>query len=194
MDPLSEDDDSLRFSATATGKRSSMAYPVPPSEICMTIQPGKMIPDASVQVIDGEVRKCRTSELFAARKVVMFGVPGAFTPTCSNKHLPGYVNHLADFRERDITVMCLAVNDAHVMQAWAASLQVPAELLMIADGNAAFTQSMGLELDGTAFGMGVRVKRFALFAEDGVVRLLQIEAPGEFRVSTAEAILTAIDH
>jgi peroxiredoxin len=159
----------------------------------MIIQPGKMIPDASVQVVNGEVRKCRTGELFAAKKVVMFGVPGAFTPTCSNVHLPGYVSHLADFHKRDITVMCLAVNDAHVMQAWAASLQVPAELLMIADGNAGFTRSMGLELDGTAFGMGIRVKRFALFAEDGVVRLLQVEAPGEFRVSSAEAILAAID-
>ena len=159
----------------------------------MIIQPGKMIPDASVQVIDTEVRKCRTNELFAACKVVMFGVAGAFTPTCSNKHLPGYVNHLADFRQRDITVMCLAVNDAHVMQAWAASLQVPAELMMIADGNAGFTRSMGLELDGTAFGMGIRVKRFALFAEDGVVRVLHVEAPGEFRVSSAEAMLAAID-
>jgi peroxiredoxin len=158
----------------------------------MIIQPGKMIPDASVQIIDGEARKCRTSELFAARKVVMFGVPGAFTPTCSNKHLPGYVNHLAEFRQRDITVMCLAVNDAHVMQAWASSLEVPTELLMIADGNAGFTKSMGLELDGTAFGMGMRVKRFALYAEDAVVRLLHVEAPGEFRVSSAEAMLEAI--
>src|ERR1700728_4328534 len=104
--------------------------------LCMTIQPGSMIPDTSIQVIGGEAQARHTGELFAGRKVVMFGVPGAFTPTCSNKHLPGYVNHLADFRERDITVMCLAVNDAHVMQAWAASLQVPAELLMIADGNA----------------------------------------------------------
>jgi peroxiredoxin len=159
----------------------------------MLIQPGKMIPDATVQVIDGDVRKCRTSELFAAKKILLFGVPGAFTPTCSNKHLPGYISHLADFRTRGITVMCLAVNDAYVMQAWANSLNVPAELLMIADGNAGFTQSMGLELDGTAFGMGLRVKRFALYAEDGVARLLQIEAPGELRVSTAEAMLTAID-
>lgn len=158
----------------------------------MIIQPGKMIPEASVQVIDGDVRKCRTSELFTDKKVVLFGVPGAFTPTCSNKHLPGYVNHLAHFRQRDITVMCVAVNDAHVMQAWANSLQVPSELLMIADGNAGFTKSMGLELDGTAFGMGLRVKRFALYAEDGVVRLLNIEAPGEFRVSSAEAMMEAI--
>jgi peroxiredoxin len=158
----------------------------------MIIQPGKMIPDASVQVIDGDVRKCHTGELFATRKVVMFGVPGAFTPTCSNKHLPGYVKHLADFRERDITVMCLAVNDAHVLQAWADSLQVPAELPMIADGNAGFTTTMGLQLDGTAFGMGIRVKRFALYAEDGVIRLLHVEAPGEFRVSSAEAMLEAV--
>ena len=159
----------------------------------MLIHPGKMIPDASIQVIDGAVRKCRTSELFAARKVVLFGVPGAFTPTCSNIHLPGYVQLLPEFRKRNITVMCLAVNDAHVMQAWAQSLNVPPELLMLADGNAGFTGAMGLELDGTAYGMGVRVKRFAMVAEDGVVRKLQVEAPGEFRVSSAEAILAAID-
>jgi peroxiredoxin len=163
------------------------------SEVHMVIQPGKMIPDAAVQVIDAQVRKCRTGELFAARKVVMFGVPGAFTPTCSNQHLPGYVDRLGDFHERGISVMCLAVNDPYVMQAWATSLNVPAELLMIADGNAGFTRAMGLELDGTAFGMGIRVKRFALFAEDGVVRMLQVEAPGEFRVSSAEAMLAAIE-
>lgn len=159
----------------------------------MLIHAGKMIPDASIQVIDGEIRKCRTSELFAARKVALFGVPGAFTPTCSNVHLPGYVQLLPDFRQRGITVMCLAVNDAHVMQAWAESLGVPPELLMLADGNAGFTRAMGLELDGTAYGMGIRVKRFAMYAEDGVVRALQVEAPGEFRVSSAEALLATID-
>jgi len=159
----------------------------------MLIQPGKMIPDVSVQLIDDSIKKCRTSELFAAKKVLLFGVPGAFTPTCSNKHLPGYVDHLADFLARDITVMCLAVNDAYVMQAWATSLQVPPALLMIADGNAGFTVSMGLELDGTAFGMGMRVKRFALYAVDGAVQLLHVEAPGELRVSTAEAMLAAIE-
>lgn len=159
----------------------------------MLIHPGKMIPNASIQVIDGEVHKCRTGELFAARKVVLFGVPGAFTPTCSNIHLPGFVQRLPDFRQRNITVMCLAVNDAHVMQAWAVSLTVPAELLLLADGNAGFTRAMGLELDGTAYGMGVRVKRFAMVVEDGVVRELQIDAPGEFRVSSAEAILATID-
>ncbi|HEY8681918.1 MAG TPA: peroxiredoxin, partial [Rhodanobacter sp.] len=115
-----------------------------------------------------------------------------FTPTCSNKHLPGYVRHFEDFRSRDIELMCLAVNDGHVMRAWAESQHVPAGLLMLADGNADFVRALGLELDGTSFGMGLRARRFALYAEDGVVRLLHIEAPGEFRVSSAEAMLTAI--
>jgi peroxiredoxin len=158
----------------------------------MTIQPGSTIPDTSIQVIDGDMQPRQTGELFAGKKVVLFGVPGAFTPTCSNKHLPGYVQHFADFLERGITVMCLAVNDAYVMKAWGASQQVPAGLLMLADGNASFTRALGLELDGTAFGMGLRARRFALYAEDGVVRLLQIDAPGEFRVSSAEAMLEAI--
>jgi peroxiredoxin len=90
--------------------------------------------------------------------------------------------------------MCLAVNDAYVMQAWAASQNVPADLLMLADGNASFTRALGLELDGTPFGMGQRTRRFALYAEDGIVRQLQLEAPGEFRVSSAEAMLASIEH
>ena len=160
----------------------------------MSIQPGDTIPDTPVQVIDGGVGPARTGALFARRKVLLFGVPGAFTPTCSNEHLPGYIRHFNDFRERGITLMCLAVNDAHVMQAWATSQQVPAGLLMLADGNASFTRALGLELDGTPFGMGLRARRFALYAENGVVRMLQIEAPGEFRVSSAEAMLAAIEH
>lgn len=160
----------------------------------MSIQIGQTVPDASIAMLDDgdAVQQRQTGELFAARKVLLFGVPGAFTPTCSTKHLPGYTRHFADFHERGITVMCLAVNDAYVMQAWAASQQVPAGLLMLADGNASFTRALGLELDGTAFGMGLRARRFALYAEDGVVRLLQVEAPGELRVSSAEAMLAAI--
>ena len=156
----------------------------------MTIQPGGPIPDRAIAVAGGDVQPRHTGELFAAKNVLLFGVPGAFTPTCSNRHLPGYIRHLAEFHRRGIEVMCLAVNDAYVMQAWAASQQVPAELLMLADGNASFTRA--LELDGTAFGMGLRCRRFALYAEDGVMRLLQVEAPGELRVSTAEAMLAAI--
>lgn len=158
----------------------------------MTIHPGEQIPDCAVQVIDGTPQLHHTGELFANRDVVLFGVPGAFTPTCSNKHLPGYVGHFSEFQQRNIQVMCMAVNDPYVMQAWAAAQQVPSGMLMLADGNAEFTRAMGLEFDGMAFGMGLRARRFALFAEKGVVKLLQVEAPGEFRVSTAEAMLLAI--
>lgn len=158
----------------------------------MSIQLGETIPDAMVQRIDGDIQPAQTGELFAGRKVVLFGVPGAFTPTCSNKHLPGYSEHFAEFRQRGISVMCLAVNDAYVMQAWAASQHVPAGLLMLADGNGVFARALGLEFDGTAFGMGLRVRRFALYAENGVVRLIHVETPGEFRASSAETMLAAI--
>lgn len=159
----------------------------------MSIQPGQSLPDVDIRVIDGEIRSARTGELFAGRKMVLFAVPGAFTPTCSNKHLPGYVTHFARFAERKVEVACLSVNDAYVMQAWAAAQQVPAGMLLLADGNASFTRALGLELDGSGYGMGLRARRFALYAEDGVVRLLQVEAPGELRVSSAEAMLEAIE-
>jgi len=158
----------------------------------MSVQPGDTIPDVSIKTIDGDIQPARTGTIFAGRNTVLFGVPGAFTPTCSNRHLPGYVDRFAEFQTRGISVMCLAVNDAYVMQAWAAAQQVPSGLLMLADGNATFTRALGLELDGTEFGMGLRTRRFALYAEDGVVRQLHVEAPGELRVSTAEAMLGAI--
>jgi glutaredoxin/glutathione-dependent peroxiredoxin len=123
---------------------------------------------------------------------VLFAVPGAFTPTCSDHHLPGYVQHYQAFRERGVDVIGMAVNDAYVMQAWAAVQQVPPGLKLVADGNGSFTRALGLEFDGTAYGMGLRARRFALYAEDGVVRQLHVEAPGEFRVSTAEAMLQGI--
>lgn len=157
----------------------------------MSIQVGQTLPDVEIRAIGDTIEQAQTGALFAGRKVVMFAVPGAFTPTCSNRHLPGYVEHYAQFQARGIDVMCLAVNDAYVMQAWAASQHVPHSLLMLADGNGAFTRALGLELDGSAYGMGLRSRRFALYAEDGVVKALQVEAPGEFRVSTAEAMLEA---
>lgn len=156
----------------------------------MTIQIGQSLPDVELSVVGEEIHPCRTGELFAGSRAVLFAVPGAFTPTCSSRHLPGYAQRYADFQQAGVKVMCLAVNDAYVMQAWARDQQVPAGLLMLADGN----RALGLELDGTAFGMGLRARRFALYAEDGVVRLLQVEAPGELRVSTAEAMLAAIGH
>jgi peroxiredoxin len=124
---------------------------------------------------------------------VLFSVPGAFTPTCSAKHLPGYVKHLDEFKTRGIDVACMAVNDAFVMDAWAKHQNVPENgIAMLADGNGALTDALGLEMDGSAFGLGKRSKRFALYAEDGVVKQLFIEAPGEFKVSSAEHVLSAL--
>ncbi|MEP7186123.1 MAG: peroxiredoxin [Rhodanobacter sp.] len=159
------------------------------------LQAGQTIPHLDIAVIDGiaEPQTMPTAALFEKHKVVMFGVPGAFTPTCSEQHLPGYVQQFDAFRARDIEVFCLAVNDAFVMQAWAASQHVPAGFKLLADGNGSFTRMMGLELDGSAYGMGLRTRRFALYAENGVVKLLQIEAPGELRVSSAEAMFAAIE-
>jgi peroxiredoxin len=159
----------------------------------MPIQPGEQLPDVAIRVADGDAQPRQTGALFAGRKVVLVGVPGAFTPTCSTLHVPGYIRHAADFQARGITVLWLSVNAAHVLLAWAASLQTPSGMLMLADGNAGFTRALGLEFDGSAFGMGMRSRRFALYADDGVVRLLHVEAPGELRVSTAEAMLAAID-
>jgi peroxiredoxin len=159
----------------------------------MTIQIGQPIPDLEIKaIVGGDIQPMQTSALFAHRKVVLFAVPGAFTPTCSNKHLPGYVQHFAEFQQRGVDVACLAVNDAYVMQAWARDQQVPPGMVMLADGNASFTRALGLELDGAAYGMGLRSRRFALYAEDGVVRQLYLEAPGEFRASSAEAMLAAL--
>jgi glutaredoxin/glutathione-dependent peroxiredoxin len=159
----------------------------------MTIEVGQPIPAATVNLLRDGVQTVGTDELFQGRRVLLFSVPGAFTPTCSAKHLPGYVAHHAEFARRGITVACMAVNDAFVMDAWAKNQDVPAELMMLADGNAAFTRALGLELDASAFGMGVRSKRFALYAEDGVVKQLQVEAPGEFKVSSAEHMLGLLD-
>ena len=159
----------------------------------MTIAAGQKLPEATFKINDGDgPANLTTEQMFAGKKVVLFGVPGAFTPTCSERHLPGYVQNLEAFRQRDIDVACLAVNDAFVMDAWAKSQQVPEELAMLADGNGEFVKALGLEMDATKFGMGLRGKRFALYAEDGVVKKLAVEAPGEFKVSSAEAVLEAI--
>ena len=155
----------------------------------MSIQPGERIPESILQYVADGVHKIDTLALFEGRKLVLFSVPGAFTPTCSERHLPGFVEHFDAFRERGIEVACMAVNDPFVMQAWGESQHVPAGMRMLADGNADFTRALGLEMDASGFGMGTRSKRFALYAEDGVVRELFVEAPGEFRVSSAENVL-----
>ena len=130
---------------------------------------------------------------FRGRKVALFAVPGAFTPTCSAKHLPGFVEKEAELKAKGIDeVACVSVNDAFVMGAWAKDQNVPADVTMLADGNGEFSRALGLELDATAFGMGVRSKRFALVAEDGIVQQLHVEAPGEFKVSSAEHVLAEL--
>lgn len=158
----------------------------------MPIQIGDRIPEAVLQYIDDGVRKINTADLFAHRRVVLFAVPGAFTPTCSERHLPGYVERFDAFKQRGIDVACMAVNDAFVMRAWGRSQNAPAGLHLLADGNADFTRALGMEFDGSGFGMGIRSKRFALYADDGIVRALWVEAPGELRVSAADAVLAAL--
>lgn len=159
----------------------------------MTIAVGERIPDGSLNVFKDGIQTISSLDVLGQGKVVLFAVPGAFTPTCSNKHLPGFIQHMEDFRERGVKVACMSVNDAFVMHAWGEAQGVPPDLLMLADGNATFAKALGLELDGTKNGMGIRAKRFALYAEDGIVKAIQVEAPGEFRVSSAEAMLKAID-
>lgn len=158
----------------------------------MAIQVGDNIPDANINIIKDGVQAIGTGEFFKGRKVVLFAVPGAFTPTCSAKHLPGYIQLSDDFTAKGYDVACLSVNDAFVMSAWAKSQDAPESITMIADGNAEFTKALGLELDATPFGMGLRAKRFALVADDGKVTHLFVEAPGEFSVSSAESVLAAL--
>ena len=158
----------------------------------MTIQAGDHIPEAVLQTIDEGVEQVDTRAFFHSRKVVVFGVPGAFTPTCSERHLPSYVANYPEFIRRGIEVACVSVNDPFVMQAWGESQHVPRGLHLLADGNGDFTRAMGLAMDASAYGMGLRSKRYALYAEDGIVGFLAVEAPGEFRVSSAEHVLDRI--
>jgi len=155
----------------------------------MTIQIGDRIPEVVLKRIQQGVENVDTPTLFEARKVVLFAVPGAFTPTCSEKHLPGFIERFGDFRDRGIDVICMAVNDPFVMQAWGKFLDTPDGLQLVSDGNADLTRALGLEMDASGYGMGLRAKRFALYAEDGVVKQLFVEAPGEFRVSAADYVL-----
>ena len=158
----------------------------------MTIQIGDRIPEVVLKRIGQGVENVDTPSLFEARKVVLFAVPGAFTPTCSEKHLPGYIDRFDQFRGRGIEVVCMAVNDPFVMQAWGKTQHVPDGLQMLADGNADLAKALGLDMDASAYGMGIRAKRFALYVEDGVVKHVFVEAPGEYKVSGAEHVLEQI--
>jgi len=160
----------------------------------MTIKVGDRMPEGTFGIMtkDGP-GSLSAAELFRGKKVVLFAVPGAFTPTCSMNHLPGYVKHAADFKSKGVdTVACMAVNDAFVMDAWGKDKKVGDSVLMLADGNAAYTRALGLELDASGFGMGTRSQRFAIVVHDGVVEQLHVEAPREFKVSSAEHVLKGV--
>jgi len=138
-------------------------------------------------------QKITTEQLFAGKKVVLFSVPGAFTPTCDARHLPGYVQHADEIKAKGVdTVACMAVNDVFVMKAWGKASAVEDKVLMLADGNGEYARALGLELDATGFGMGIRGKRFALIVDDSVVTGVFVEGPGEFKVSSAEHVLSQL--
>ena len=157
----------------------------------MTIKVGDALPEMKLMTAGADGPKEEsTASLFGGKKVVLFATPGAFTPTCSAKHLPGFVQHSEEFKAKGVdSVICLSVNDPFVMAAWAKDQAVDGKLVMLADGSHSFTKAMGLELDLTARGLGVRSQRFALVAEDRKVTHLAVEAPGDFDVSRAESVL-----
>jgi glutaredoxin/glutathione-dependent peroxiredoxin len=160
----------------------------------MTIKVGDAIPSVKIMQATAEgPKEVDTAELFGGKTVVLFGVPGAFTPTCSAKHLPGFVTNAGALKAKGVDLIaCMAVNDAFVMRAWGKDQGVGEDIVMLADGSAAFTRALGLELDLTARGLGVRCQRFALVAKSGKVTHLGVEASGAFEVSKAEAILAAL--
>lgn len=160
----------------------------------MAIQVGDAIPNVNLKIARPEgIEDVSTEKLFAGRKVVLFAVPGAFTPTCSAKHLPGFVDKSAEIRAKGVdAVVCLSVNDAFVMGAWGKEQRVGDKVSMIADGSADFTKAIGLELDGTKFGMGVRSQRYAMVVENGIVKQLFVDAPMKFEVSSAESVLKSL--
>ncbi len=157
----------------------------------MAIKVGDKIPDIELQVAKpGGIEKVKTQELLAGKKTVLFAVPGAFTPTCSAKHLPGFIDKADEIRSKGVDqIVCLAVNDAFVMGAWGADRGAGEKVAMLADGSGELTRALGLEMDGTKFGMGIRSQRYAAVIDDGVVTSLHVEKPMAFEVSSAEAIL-----
>ncbi|MCH8176973.1 MAG: peroxiredoxin [Proteobacteria bacterium] len=160
----------------------------------MTIQVGDKIPSVTLHhKTDAGVVEISTEDIFNGKKVVLFALPGAFTPTCSAAHLPGYVVQADALKDKGIdSIVCLSVNDAFVMNAWGEQHNVEDRVMMIADGSAHFTQAVGLDLDLGKGGMGIRSQRYAMIVNDGVVELLNVEAPMKFEVSDAETILRGL--
>ena len=164
----------------------------------MTIKVGDRLPAGQLkEYIDVETEGCpmgpntfQVADLVKGKKIAIFGLPGAYTPTCSAKHVPGYIEHYAALKDKGVDeIWCLSVNDAFVMGAWGRDLKATGKVRMLADGSADYSKKLGLELDLTAEGMGMRCKRFSMLVVDGVVKTLNIEAPGKFEVSNAETML-----
>jgi len=160
----------------------------------MTIQAGEKMPSGALGIMtDSGPGGISTDDLFSGKKVVLISVPGAFTPTCSMNHLPGFVDHAEEILAKGVdTIACMAVNDIFVMDAWGKDRGVGDTVMMLADGNGEYAQALGLELDASGFGMGMRGQRFALIVDDGVATHVAVEAPGQFEVSKAETILAAL--
>jgi peroxiredoxin len=157
----------------------------------MTIKVGDRVPSATLmQMKSGAPQPVKTDDLFAGRTVAVFALPGAFTPTCSAKHLPGFVQHADDLKRKGVdTIACVSVNDAFVMGAWGEHQSVGDRVLMLADGNGEFTRALGFEMDASKYGMGKRSQRFSMLVDNGVVKQLNVEEPGAYAVSSAEHML-----
>ena len=160
----------------------------------MAIQVGDRIPDVTLRAVAaGREREISTGELFRGKRAVLFAVPGAFTPTCSDYHLPGFVELAGEIRARGVDLIaCVAVNDHFVMDAWGKAREVGDKILMLADGNGDFARALGMDADITRFGLGVRSRRYAALIEDGVVKALNLDQPGRFEASSAERILESL--
>ena len=157
----------------------------------MTIKVGDRMPEGKFTVMGANGPEALTTDqLFSGKKVVLFSVPGAFTPTCSAKHLPGFIESADSLKAKGVdTIACMAVNDAFVMSAWGKGAGADGKVVMLADGNGDYAKALGLEMDATKFGMGRRGQRFSMIVEDGVVKQLNVEPPGQFGVSSAETAL-----
>lgn len=160
----------------------------------MTIEVGDRVPEGRFTVMGADgPEQVTTAALFDGKRVLLFSVPGAFTPTCSAKHLPGYIELADAILAKGVdTIACMAVNDVFVMAAWGQSAGVGDKVLMLADGNATYAKALGLEIDRSEFAMGIRSQRFAMLVNDGIVERLDVEPPGEFGVSSAESVLAAL--
>ncbi len=157
----------------------------------MTIKVGDKIPSATLmEMKDGKPTPVKTDDFFAGKKVALFALPGAFTPTCSAKHVPGFVNNYDALKAKGVdAIACVSVNDAFVMGAWGKDQQAGDKVHMLADGNGDFTRAVGLEMDGTKFGMGKRSQRYSMIVDNGVVKSVNVEEPGAFDVSSAEYMM-----